>query len=208
MELSRNRKVACIERDDVMNNPNAIVEATIHRLIQFSRGYSFKSEDEIRGYFLADISRAIEDNRTEYELIPESPTHVKYTRPDGLILKPGEGRPGRIDIVLRMPDSDRIGIELEYPRGSGLKDKDRFYSHIKNDLLKLNLETNLTDRYLLVFQYNDPPFDIWNLIGEFKQEFKGVKFALLLMKKSSDDRSRDPIRKEMQFPRNWLSLII
>ena len=208
MELSRSRKVACIERDDVMNNPNAIVEATIHRLIQFSRGYSFKSEDEIRGYFLADISRAMEEMHMEYELIPESPTDVKYKRPDGLRLKPGEGKSGRIDIVLRMPDFDRIGIELEYPRGSGLKDKDRFYSHIKNDLLKLNLETDLADRYLLVFLYNDPPFDISNLVDEMEQDFQGVKFALLLMKKSSDDRSGVPIRKEMQFPRNWLSLII
>jgi len=189
-----------------MNNPNAIVEATIHRLIRFSRNYSFKSEDEIRGYFLADISRAIEDKRTEYELIPESPTHVKYTRPDGLELKPGKGRSGRIDIVLRMPDSVRIGIELEYPRGSGLTDEERFYSHIGNDLLKLNLETDLADRYLLVFLYNDPPFDISNLVDEMEQDFQGVKFALLLMKKSSDDRSRDPIQKEMQFPQNWLCL--
>jgi hypothetical protein len=189
-----------------MNDPNAIIEATIHRLIRFSRGYSFKNEDEIRGYFLADISRATEDRRTEYELIPESPTRVKYTRPDGLSLKPGEGRPGRIDIVLRMPDSDRIGIELEYPRGSGLRDEERFHSHIRNDLLKLNKETDLAARYLLVFLYNDPPFDISNLIDELEQDFQGVKFALLLMKKSSDDRSRDPIRKDMQFPQNWLCL--
>ena len=194
-----------------MSDSNAIVNATIQRLIQFSRTYSFRSEDEIRGYFLADISKAIEDKRPEYDLIPEYNTEVKYTRPDGLTLIPGKGKPGRIDIVLKMPGSGRIGIELEYPRGSGLKDKDRFYSHIKNDLLKLNLETDLTDRYLLVFLYNDPlysdpPFDIWNLIGEFKQEFKGVKFALLLMKKSSNDRSNDPILNKMQFPQNWLCL--
>jgi len=189
-----------------MNDSNTIINTTIQRLIQFSRNYSFRSEDEIRGYFLADISRTMEETHMEYELIPEHPTAERYSRPDGLRLKSGEGKPGRIDIVLRMPDSDRIGIELEYPRGSGLNDKDRFYSHIKNDLLKLNLETDLTDGYLLVFLYNDPPFDIWNLIGEFKQEFKGVKFALLLMKKSSDDRSRDPIQKEMQFPQNWLCL--
>jgi len=194
-----------------MSDSNTIVNATIQRLIRFSRNYSFRSEDEIRGYFLADISKAIEDKRPEYDLIPEYNTEVKYTRPDGLTLIPGKGKPGRIDIVLKMPGSGRIGIELEYPRGSGLKDKDRFYSHIKNDLLKLNLETDLTDRYLLVFLYNDPlysdpPFDIWNLIGEFKQEFKGVKFALLLMKKSSDDRSNDPILNKMQFPQNWLRL--
>ena len=207
MELSRSRKVACIERDDVMNNPNAIVEATIHRLIQFSRGYSFKSEDEIRGYFLADISRAIEDRRTEYELIPEHPTAERYTRPDGLRLKSGEGKPGRIDIVLKMPSSGRIGIELEYPRGSGLKEQERFRSHISNDLLKLNQEKGLTDRYLLVFLYTDPPFDISNLTEEFESEFRDVRFALLMMKKkSSEGRSQNPVKKDMQYPQNWLSL--
>jgi hypothetical protein len=96
---------------------------------------------------------------------------------------------------------------LEYPRGLGLRDEDKFYSHIQNDLLKLNLETDLVDRYLLVFLYNDPPFDISNLIDELKQEFQWVKFALFLLKKSSDDRLCNPIRKEVQFPQNWLSLI-
>ena len=122
-------------------------------------------------------------------------------------MKSGKGKPGRIDIVLKMPGSGRIGIELEYPRGLGLKDKDRFYSHMRNDLLKLNLEKELTDRYLLVFLYSEPLFDISNLTGEFEPEFRDVKFALLVMKKkSSEDRSQNPIKKDMQHPQNWLSL--
>ena len=191
-----------------MSDSNAIVNATIQRLIQVSRTYSFRSEDEIRGYFLADISKAIEDKRPEYDLIPEYNTEVKYTRPDGLTLIPGKGKPGRIDIVLKMPGSGRIGIELEYPRGSGLRNKDEFYSHMRNDLLKLNQEKELTDRYLVIFLYNEPPFDISNLIGELEQEFQGVKFALLVMKKkSSEDRLQSPIQKDMQHPQNWLSLV-
>jgi hypothetical protein len=191
-----------------MNDSNTIVETTIQRLIQFSRNYSFRCEEEIRGYFLADISRAIEEKHVEYDLIPEHPTAERYSRPDGLRLEPKGKKPGRIDIVLKMSDSDGIGIELEYPRGSGLRNKGKFYSHIRNDLLKLNQERGLAYRYLVVFLYNEPPFDISNLIGELEQEFKDVKFALLVMKKkSSEDRLQNPIQKDMQHPQNWLSFV-
>jgi len=191
-----------------MNDSDTIVKTTIQRLIQFSRNYSFRREEEIRGYFLADISRTMEERHVKYELIPEHPTAERYSRPDGLRLEPKGKKSGRIDIVLKMPDSGGIGIELEYPRGSGLRNKDEFYSHMRNDLLKLNQEKELTDRYLVIFLYNEPPFDISNLIGELEQEFQGVKFALLVMKKkSSEDRLQSPIQKDMQHPQNWLSLV-
>jgi len=122
------------------NNITKLLQEVIDNIILESKKKAFKSEDEIQGYISGNLRYLLEDN---FEVIREFPTSEKYKRAkDGILFKNVTGKHGFIDLVIKKNGFPLAGIEVEYPRGGGLKNIQNFTSHLKNDILKLALSKN------------------------------------------------------------------
>jgi len=194
-----------------MKDTQKIIQEIIDNIIFESKKKAFKSEEEIQGYFSGNLRYLLEDN---LELIREFPTSEKYKRAkDEILFEDAKGKHGFIDLVIKKPFFQKesftkeifVGIELEYPRGAGLKNIQNFSSHLKNDLLKLKNEP-ITLRYLLVFIYNDPPFDYQNVIHGLK--FDDVNFAYIRLnrKEELELEEEKAVKESIIIPDNWLKV--
>ncbi|MCK4734306.1 MAG: hypothetical protein KAT65_17765 [Methanophagales archaeon] len=184
-----------------MKDTQKIIQEIIDNIILESKKKAFKSEDEIQGYISGNLRYLIEDN---FEFIREFPTSEKYKRAeDGILFKAAKGNHGYIDLVIKRDGMPFVGIEVEYPRGAGLKNAQNFNSHLKNDILKLNNEP-ITLRYLLVFIYNDPPFDYKNAIQSLK--FEEVYFAYIRLCRRAELEGEKAVKEGIIIPDNWLKV--
>jgi hypothetical protein len=184
-----------------MKDIQQIVQELIDNIIRESKKKAFKSEDEIKGYICGNLRYLLE---VDFELIREFPTSVKYKRDkDGFLFKDTKGKHGFIDLVIKKDGFQFIGIELEYPRGTGLKNIQNFISHLKNDILKLKNEPT-TFRYLFVFIYNDPPFDYQEAIHGLK--FDEVYFTYIRLNRREELESGKAVKDSIVIPDNWLKV--
>ena len=122
-----------------MKDTQQIVQEVIDNIILESKKKAFTSEDDIQGYISGNLRYLLEDN---FEVIREFPTSKKYKRAkeDGILFEDARGKHGSIDLVIKKDGTPFVGIEVEYPRGRGLKNIQNFNSHLKNDILKLKNE--------------------------------------------------------------------
>lgn len=185
-----------------MKDIQQIIQELIDNVILESKKKAFKSEEEIQGYISGNLRYLLADN---FDLIRESPTSEKYKRAkDGILFKDAKGKHGFIDLVIKKDDFPFIGIEVEYPRGTGLKNIRNFSSHLKNDILKLNNEPTFTFRYLFVFIYNDPPFDYKNAIQSLK--FEEVYFAYVRLYRRDELEGGKAVKESILIPDNWIKV--
>lgn len=149
----------------------------------------------MQGYFVASAQHMLGPNG---KCTQEYPTALKYQR-DGNLLRPSErGRSGFIDLVIEL-NGERSGIELEYPRGSGL-DRPNFEDHIQNDLLKLTMEPSLSGRYLVIFSYNDPPLDVEKYLDDLSGT---VNIAFFRMAKGREGGREKALMWSVIQPTGW-----
>jgi hypothetical protein len=185
-----------------MKDIQKIIQELIDNVIRESKKKAFKSEEEIQGYFSGNLRYLLADN---FEFIREFPTSENYKRAkDGILFKNAKGKHGFIDLVIKKDDFPFIGIELEYPRGEGLKNIQNFSSHLKNDILKLNNEPTFTFRYLFVFLYNDPPFDYRGAIYGLK--FDNIHFAYIRLHRRDELEGEKTVKESIIIPDNWLKV--
>lgn len=185
-----------------MKDEPKIIQEIIGNIILESKKKAFKSEEEIQGYISGNLRYLLADN---FELIREFPTSEKYKRAkeDGILFKDAKGRSGFIDLIIKIDGFPFIGIELRYPRGEGLKNIQNFISHLKNDILKLKNEP-ITFRYLLVFIYNDPPFEYQNAIKGLK--FDNIYFAYIRLCRRAELEGEKAVKESIIIPDNWLKV--
>jgi len=184
-----------------MKDTQQIVQEVIDNIILESKKKAFKSEDEIRGYISGNLRYLFEDN---FEVIREFPTSERYKRAkDGILFEDARGKHGFIDLVIKKDGTPFVGIEVEYPRGRGLKNIQNFNSHLKNDILKLKNEP-ITFRYLLVFIYNDPPFDYKNAIQSLKLD--DVNFAYLRLNRREELQGGKAVKESIIIPDDWIKI--
>ena len=184
-----------------MTDFDSVLVGAMSRLLDHSKSYSLRSEDEVRGFLVANLMR---DIPSLWKLIQEMPTEAKYKRSGNSLIETSPGRSGRIDIVIRATGGKSAGIEIEYPRGKGLKDRDTFISHLRNDLLKLGNERSFLRRYLIVFLYGDPPVDRREIEASLAPETEKTKVAILRMAKASQRRESHPLIWSTEMPARWL----
>lgn len=113
------------------------------------------------------------------------------------------GNHGFVDLIIQKGDYPFIGIEVEYPRGEGLRNIQNFRSHLRSDLLKLNSEP-FTFRYLLVFLYNDPPFDYRGAI--YSLNFGKVHFACIRLCRRDELEGEKAVKESIIIPDNWITV--
>jgi len=184
-----------------MKDTQKIIQEIIDNIIFESKKKAFKSEEEIQGYFSGNLRYLLEDN---FELIREFPTSEKYKRAkDRILFEDTKGKHGFIDLVIKKDGFPFLGIELEYPRGTGLKNIQNFISHLKNDILKLKNDT-ITFRYLFVFLYNDPPFDYKSKIQDLK--FDVVHFACIRLCRRDELEGEKAVKESIIIPDNWIKV--
>ena len=183
-----------------MEQVSKFIRNTIQSIIDRSRFGTFRSEDQIQGYFEGRARVAL-SRKLEYSA--EHPTKNKYVRRAGHLELSDEGTRGRIDAVIKSKSGPIAGIEIQYPRGQGLKNRDFFVSHIRNDVKKLTEYDGLRERYLLIFAYNDPPDDI--SIRRLDLEGKGVKILHLRLAKKNQAANNIQISKIESVPEGWIS---
>ena len=165
-----------------MEEVERFIVETIGLIVERSRNNSFRSEDQIHGYFEGRAKEALEP--IGYEYLTETPTTVKYKRNAGGYLEPSDkGRPGRLDAVAKCDSALPVGIEMQYPRGKGRTEPDIFMSHICNDVLKLKNE-RLSGRYLLIFSYHNLPSGV--TVDDVVAKARGVNLCYLRMHKKKD----------------------
>lgn len=180
-----------------------IVCKIVNNIIARSKDHSFRSEEEIQGYFVASLQYELE--YSQGACVQEFPTKVKYRRANGLLEPCERGRSGMIDIVV-INSGQNVGIELEYPRGTGLE-MQNFKAHIKNDLLKLDNEDSLDERYLSIMSYNDPPMDVEQCLNESMERVRDINIAYIRLAKKSENGRVEPKMREILIPGNWLARV-
>lgn len=173
---------------------------TIQEVVNRSRRTAFRSEDQIQGFFEGRGGRTLP---TGLEYIAECPTTAKYVRKAGYLEQSDTGRRGRIDAVIRSTYRDIAGIEIQYPRGQGIRSRDLFISHIRNDVTKLEDHDGLLERYLLLFMYNDPPDNL--SLKQLDLGTHSVRMTCIRLAKKSDAKGKTPVMKIESIPEGWIS---
>lgn len=176
------------------------IRGTIQDIVDRSRLGAFRSEDQIQGFF-EGRARYVFPKGLKY--IAECPTKVKYVREEGYLRQSEVGKRGRIDAVIRSISGDIAGIEIQYPRGQGILNRDLFISHIGNDVRKLRDYEELRERYLLIFMYNNPPDDL--SLRQLYLHEHSVHMALIRLVKKSDKKVSGPVAWIEAIPEGWVS---
>jgi hypothetical protein len=173
-----------------------LISKIIENIVSESGKKAFRSEDVIQGYMLGIFRCLLSD----WEIRREYPSMCKYKRNgQGDLFLDTKGKHGYIDFVL-IKDDIRIGIEVEYPRGEGLK-INNFISHIRNDNFKLQNQKDLTLKYILVFLYNDPEFNYREEINNL--HLKDVFFSYIRLNKRGENKSGKSVKEIIKIPENW-----
>lgn len=185
-----------------MNSDLLIVEYIIKPIIEQSKKRAFRLESEIQAFTYANLNNLI---GTEYTIEWDHPTNMKYVRDGtGTLTNSKTGRVGNIDLIItRKEPGSQIGIELEYPRGSGLREKNEFINHISNDILKLN-EFGFDISYVLLFMYNDPNFNIQEEVKSFN--LSNTRIGVFRLAKKNEGREVNPLMYYSSIPNDWFSL--
>jgi len=185
------------------DDDSIIVQIIIEKIINESKNKAFKSEVEIQGFITGLLNHFSQISNCKIKR--EVPTTIRYKKKNqNLHTDNLTGRSGYIDFVLEY-NENKIGLEIEYPRGLGLKNKEFFISHIKNDILKLENENNLSQKYVLVFLYNDPPFDYKNELENI--DFNGVFFLYIRLNKRNEINETGLAKNILILhPKNWMKL--
>jgi hypothetical protein len=182
---------------NAIDEQKKLIPKIIKNITSESGEKAFKSEHEIQGYMLGTFRYLLSD----WEICREKPSESRYKKNgQGCLILDVKGKHGYIDFVL-IKDDIRIGIEVEYPRGEGLK-INNFISHIINDNFKLQNEKDLTLRYILVFLYNDPEFNFRNEINNI--HLKDVFFAYMRLNKRGEITSGKLVKEIIKIPENWI----
>jgi len=132
------------------SNAEQFVNEMVMTIISESSRTAFRSEGQISGFI---VGRFVREDKGVI-INSEVTTPIKYRAENGLLRENPEGRYGDIDLQIILNDTDKIYLELEYPRGTG-REQVNFKNHIQRDLIKLNAVKDSVLTSVLIFDYKN-----------------------------------------------------